>query len=78
MPSYGLLTNPSNDMISEIRKIHELNFDYVEIGIESPEGNPDIINKRRDEIVKLLEGIMTLYALGYRVISIPNAFLQYF
>jgi sugar phosphate isomerase/epimerase len=54
MPSYGLLSNPSNDIISEIGKIHELNFDYVEIGIEGPEGNPDIINKRKDEIVKLL------------------------
>jgi sugar phosphate isomerase/epimerase len=54
MPSYGLLTNPSNDIISEISKIHELNFDYVEIGIEGPEGNPNIINKRKDEIAKLL------------------------
>jgi hypothetical protein len=55
MPSYGLLTNPSNDIISEIRKIHELNFEYAEIGIEGHEGNPDIINKKKDEIVKLLE-----------------------
>ena len=56
MPSYGLLTNPSIEITNEIRKIHELNFDYAEIGIESPEGNPDIINKKRHEIVKLLEG----------------------
>src|SRR5919197_1074128 len=55
MSSYGLLTNPSNDIISEISKIYNLNFEYVEIGIEGPEGNPDIINKKRDEIVKLLE-----------------------
>jgi hypothetical protein len=56
MPSHGLLINPSNDIISEIGKIHEMNFDYVEISIEGPEGNPDIINKKRkDEIVKLLE-----------------------
>ncbi len=52
MPSYGLLTNPSNDIITEIRKIYDLNFEYIEIGIEGPEGNPDIINRRRDEIVK--------------------------
>src|SRR5918911_2872991 len=56
MSSYELLTNPSNDIISEISKIYNLNFEYVEIGIEGPEGNPDIINKRRDEIVKLLQG----------------------
>ena len=55
MPSYGLLTNPSNEITSEISKIYDLNFDYVEIGIEGPEGNPGIINKRKDEIVKLLQ-----------------------
>ena len=56
MASYGLLTNPSNEIISEIAKIYELNFDYAEIGIEGPEGNPDMINKKKDEIVKLLHG----------------------
>jgi sugar phosphate isomerase/epimerase len=56
MPSYGLLTNPLNDIISEISKICDLNFEYAEIGIEGPEGNPEIINKKKDEIVKLLEG----------------------
>jgi sugar phosphate isomerase/epimerase len=55
MPSYGLLTNPSNDIISEINRIYDLNFDYVEVGIEGPEGNPDIINKKKDKILKLLE-----------------------
>ena len=54
MPSYGLLTNPSIEIISEISKIYDLNFDYVEIGIEGPEGNPDIINKKKNEIIKLL------------------------
>jgi sugar phosphate isomerase/epimerase len=56
MPSYGLPTNPSIEIISEISKIYELNFEYAEIDIEGPEGNPDIINKRKDEIVKLLQG----------------------
>jgi sugar phosphate isomerase/epimerase len=55
MPSYGLLTNPANEIIKEITNIHDLNFEYVEIGIEGPEGNPDIINKKNDEIVKLLQ-----------------------
>ena len=57
MPSYGLLTNPSIELISEISNIYDLSFDYVEIGIESPEGNPDIINKKnnKDVIKKLLE-----------------------
>jgi sugar phosphate isomerase/epimerase len=55
MPSYGLLTNPSNEILSEITKICDLNFDYVEIGIEGPEGNPLIINKKKNEISKLLQ-----------------------
>jgi sugar phosphate isomerase/epimerase len=55
MPSYGLLTDPSNEILSEIRKIYHLNFDYVEIGIEGPEGNPTVINKKRYEISKLLQ-----------------------
>jgi hypothetical protein len=33
MPSYGLLTNPSIEIISEISKIYDLNFDYAEIGV---------------------------------------------
>ena len=57
MPSYGLLTDPSNEILSEIRKIYDLNFDYVEIGIEGPEGNPTIINKKRYEISKLASEI---------------------
>ena len=52
MPYYGLLTDPSIEILSEIRKIYDLNFDYVEIGIEGPEGNPTIINKKRYEITK--------------------------
>ena len=53
MPSYGLLTNPSIELISEISKIYDLNFDYVEIGIEGPEGNPVIINnKKKKDVIK--------------------------
>ena len=55
MPSYGLLTNPSNEILSEIRKICDLNFDYVEIAIEGPEGNPNVINKKKYKISKLLQ-----------------------
>jgi sugar phosphate isomerase/epimerase len=55
MPSYGLLTNPSTEILSEINKIYDLNFDYVEIGIEGPEGNPLIINKKKNEIANLLQ-----------------------
>ena len=53
MLCYGLLTNPSNEILDEITKAYELDFDYVEIGIEGPEGNPLIIEKKRNEILKL-------------------------
>jgi sugar phosphate isomerase/epimerase len=55
MPAYGLLTNPSNEILGEIRKIYDLGFDYPEIAIEGPEGNPLLINKKKDEILKLTE-----------------------
>jgi hypothetical protein len=48
MPSYGLPTNPSIEIISEISRIYELNFEYAEIGIEGSEGNPEIINKNSE------------------------------
>ncbi len=54
IPSYGLLTNPSNEILSEIGKIYELNFEYAEIGVEGPEGSTQIIDKKKNEIVILL------------------------
>jgi hypothetical protein len=55
MPTYGLLTNPSNEILGEISDIHDLDFDYVEVGIEGPEGNPIIIEKERNEILSLFQ-----------------------
>jgi hypothetical protein len=55
MPFYGLLTNPSNEILDEINKVYELEFEYAEIGIEGPEGNPLIIEKKKKEILKLLQ-----------------------
>lgn len=54
MPSFGLLTNPSNEILSEINKIYELGFDYVEIAIEGPEGNPKLIDRNKIEITRLV------------------------
>ena len=52
MPYYGLLTNPSNEILAEINKIYQLGFDFVEIAIEGPEGNPKLIDKNKSEIIK--------------------------
>ncbi|HET7345518.1 MAG TPA: sugar phosphate isomerase/epimerase family protein [Nitrososphaeraceae archaeon] len=55
IPCYGLLTNPSNEILGEITKIYDLDFEYVEVGIEGPEGNPLIIEKKKKEISDLLQ-----------------------
>jgi sugar phosphate isomerase/epimerase len=55
MPAYGLLTNPSREILGEIKRIHDLGFDYPEIAIEGPEGNPLLISRKKNEIVKLFE-----------------------
>jgi hypothetical protein len=72
MPWYGLLTNPSNDIVHEISKIYDLNFDYVEIRIEGPEGNPEIINKNSEgndmRVNPMLSGTVIILLL---VISMP-------
>lgn len=64
MPYYGMLTNPSNGILSEISKIQELNFEYVEIGIEGPEGDPRIINKEKNEIMRLLNNFKQKHHFG--------------
>lgn len=55
MPYYGSLTNPSNEILGEISKIYDLDFEYVEVGIEGPEGNPLIIEKKKNEILSLIQ-----------------------
>jgi hypothetical protein len=43
--------------LDEINKVHQFGFDFVEIAIEGPEGNPKIIDKKQ---VKLLEFYVNL------------------
>lgn len=42
---FGLLTSAMHNLTDEIRAIHKLGFDYVEVGIEEPEGTPNIPKK---------------------------------
>jgi hypothetical protein len=69
MLSYGLLTNPSNDILSEISKIYDLNFDYAELGKEGPEGNPQIINKKKNEIARLLQKFQAEAYRSHRILD---------
>ena len=55
MPHFGLLTNPSNELLSEIRNIFLLGLEYVEIAIEGPEGSPQVLVDNCTSIKKLLE-----------------------
>ncbi|MBE44677.1 MAG: hypothetical protein CMO16_05835 [Thaumarchaeota archaeon] len=59
IPKFGMLTNPSLEILKEIETIYELDFDYVEIGIETPEGEPAILNKKKFKIMKLLKSFNT-------------------
>ncbi len=54
-PKYGMLTSPARDILSEIRTAHRMGFDYVELGIEIPEGHPDIIKRERRAILEALK-----------------------
>ena len=55
---YGMLTKPSRDIIKEIISAKRLGFDYVELGMEMPEGHPDTLRRKRKEILKDLTGFI--------------------
>lgn len=52
MIQFGNLTNPLKDIISEIKVIDSLGFDFVEIGIEGPYGKREILEKKINQIKK--------------------------
>jgi sugar phosphate isomerase/epimerase len=54
-PKYGMMTNPSRDIVSEIQSARRMGFDYVELEMEIPEGHHDILKNRKGEILKALK-----------------------
>ena len=52
---YGMITNPSRDIVREIRDASRMGFDYVEIGMEIPEGHPDVLIRKRQDILRVLK-----------------------
>jgi len=64
MIKFGMLTNPSLEILNEIRDIRSLGFDFVEIGIEGPQGKPDILIEKRDRILNLVNKFNT-FAIGH-------------
>lgn len=53
---FGGLTSPRVEILKEIRTILKLGFDFVEIGIEWPEGSVDKLAEKASEIKKILQG----------------------
>lgn len=64
MPKYGLLTKPTNDVVSEINEFGRLGFDYTEIGIEEPCGTPKILRKNKKKILLALKN-NNMFAVGH-------------
>jgi sugar phosphate isomerase/epimerase len=52
IPKFGRLTNPRENILKEIELTAKLGFDFVEIGIEGPGGDPEILMKNKGRIVK--------------------------
>ena len=64
-PIFGLLTNPSIDIVKEIIDIYDLGFDYVEIGIEVPEGNRQLLLSNKSQILDLLKKFKVPSTIGH-------------
>ena len=45
VPKFGILTNPSINVVKEIKTISKLGFDFVEICFEEPLGKYDIVQR---------------------------------
>jgi sugar phosphate isomerase/epimerase len=55
MVKFGNLTNPTKNILEEIKLIKRLRFDFVEISIEWPENRPAALNRKRKQILGLLK-----------------------
>jgi len=63
---FGKITNPMKDILGEIKIVHDLGFDYVEIVIEGPAETPEIILKEKKKVLKLLK--------KYKLFAIAHTF----
>lgn len=55
MPKYGLLTNPTHNVVSEINEFAKLGFDYTEIGIEEPYSTNEILRRDKKKILAAIK-----------------------
>lgn len=52
---YGNITNPSVDMLKEIATVRRLGFDYVELGMEGPQGEVRMAKEKMHKIKSMLQ-----------------------
>jgi sugar phosphate isomerase/epimerase len=64
MMKFGVSADPTKDIISEIRRIGEMGFDFVEITFEPPKNMAEQIMSKRSEILKALEDY-NMFAVGH-------------
>ncbi len=64
MPKFGNITNPSADILKEIKTVAKMGFDYAEIAIEEPMGTPELLRKNKSAILKSLKKY-NMFALGH-------------
>jgi sugar phosphate isomerase/epimerase len=61
---FGRLTNPTLDILNQIKAASDLGLDYVEIGIEGPEGTTEKISKKKSQILASLKKYK-MFAIGH-------------
>lgn len=64
IPKFGRLTNPRENILKEIELASKLGFDFVEIGIEGPGGDPEILIKNKAKILKAIKD-KELFAIAH-------------
>lgn len=63
-PKFGTTTNPSLDVVREVREIALLDFDFAEIGIEEPGGAPRLVAKKAAKINRIIKK-HKMFTLGH-------------
>lgn len=64
LPKFGATTNPSLDVVQEIKEIASLGFNFVEVSIEEPGGAHRMIVKKTAKINKIIKK-HKMFALGH-------------
>lgn len=48
----GAMNSPSADVLTELRAISAMGFDFVELTVEQPKSSPEALRRNKDEIVQ--------------------------